>query len=583
LKISRLTLLVIFVIKEKKRKRGKKEMSPQELLTATFPWENIVNPRNGVPILLDTSWTDLFWKFRSKNNEIDEAFLTFLNRYFWNELILTDIPLENNQSYILLNKDCGKFFEDFAPYRYDNGEIPVKFFEELMTVMDRFSELNSAVDVPNQKRFNYRPVYVSKRNKDNKEIQVVEEITLLGRILFFAISKYFKDGKYDKISFDRWIRVVGNLISGVDEKGNDQIRSIEQARNVIIKLNTLNSHTIYEDLVKPETFENTPKVIEARFKEEIEKVQQILDENLNGLRLFPNNEFNTWEDAIRYYETFSFFKGSIRFLYRNEDGNPSWNDFLKKSKVAEMYFSKENGVYVNISNDNEKKGNPELLRILYSRTDANGFWQAIWWNYHVFSNKENSWLHLLKHPLMAKAVHHLLIGDEILSYSKPTSNDFALETLYLLSQTHLLNYVAKKIPDSWIREYHNHRAIFPSATGIFLNAKFRDDFLQNTDGVKLALECTVEDTGLLFGSNIDFLYNEYNFRWCDDDKIYLTTGVNSNCVLRNSIRQNDKGKYYMYNAKDVMDKQIIIDNLDCLISEYESLEQCGTSLSLKKY
>ena len=553
--------------REKEEKR-KQEMFPEELLTATFPWENIVNPRNGVPILLDTSWTNLFWKFRSKKNEIDEAFLTFFNRYFWNELILTDMPLENNQSYIFLNKDNGKLFEDFAPYRYNNGEIPAKFFEELMSVMDRFGELNSAVDVPNQKQFNYRPVYIQKRDKDNKEIQVIEEITLLGRILFFAITKYFKDGAYDKISFDRWIRVVGNLISGVDENGNDQIRSIEQARNVIIKLNTLNSHTIYEDLVKPETFENTPKVIEARFKEEVEKVQQILDENLNGLRSFPNDEFNTWEDAIKYYETFSFFKGSIHFLYRNEDGNPSWSDFLQKSKVAKEYFSKENGIYVDISGDYKKKGNPELLRILYSRADAHAFWKAIWWNYHVFSNKDNSWLHLLNHPLMAKAVHYLLLGDEILSYSKPMSNDFASETLYLLSQTHLLNYVAKNIPDSWIRDYHYHIAIFPSATGIFLNAKFRDDFLQNTNGVKLTSECTVEDTGLLFGSNIDFSYNKCYFRWYDDDKIYLTAGVNSNCVLRDNAGQNDMEKYYVYNAKDTKDKQLIIDNLDRLISEY---------------
>lgn len=553
--------------REQEVKKGNDESSGERLAN-TFSWDKITDPRAGVPILLDTSWTNIFWKYRSKKNEIDGIFLTFLNRYFWNELICTDIPIDKNPSYIHLNKDNGNSFDDFAPYRYNNGEIPSSFFADLSTVMERFGKINRPIEVPNFGKFNYRPVYVY---KDGTDIEVVEEITQPGRILFFAVTKYFKDGEYDETSFRRWMRVVGNLISGVDEKGSAQIRSIEQVRNVISKLSTLSSHEIYECLVNPDIYEGIPQVIKSRFNEEIDKARQILTDNCDGLREYPNkDEFATWEEAIAHYETFNFFKGSIRFLYRNEDGNPSWDDFKTKANVATEYFSKENGVYCNITGDNSTKGNPELLKILYSRTDADGFWQAIWWNYHVFSNNDNSWLHLLKHSSMTKAVHHLLMKEEVLPQEKPTSNDFAEVTLYLLSQTRLLNYVAKQICNPWIRYYHNHRAIFPSATGIFLDATFRDNFLQNTEGVELTTDCKVEDTGLLFGSNIDFSYCEHNFRWYDSDNVYLTTGAGTNCEIRDAAGQNNEEKYYMFKAKDINDEQVIIDKLDNLISEYKN-------------
>lgn len=569
--------LVGYIRKQRENEEDFAECSTEEEQSAIAkPWEKIADPKNGVAILLDTTWANLFWGHHSRNYQIDEAILTFMNRFFWNELFLTGVSLEKNASYVHLNKDDGTVFDDFTPYLYDNGEIPVKFFEDLITVLNRFGAFNRPIKVPNQKDFNYRPVYIDKE-KDGKIVQVVEGITQLGRILFFAVTKYFKEGQYDEVSFERWIRVVSNLISGVDEDGTQQIRSVEQVRRMIDNISTLDSHNVYEDLVEKDLNEESSKSIDVRFKEEIEKARQILNDDRSGLRSYPYpDRFSTWEEAFKKYETFSFFNGSIRFLYQGENVEELlWDDFDLKAKNAEAFFSKDNGYYLKLtSDDSHEKTNSYLLKLLYSYTDRDGFWGAMWWRYHVYSNNDSSWLHLLNHPDMAYAVHHLLIEDKMRQYERPKTGEFVGKTLYMLSQTRLLDYIAKKMPNPWIRDYHNHKAIYPSSTGIFLNADFRDDFLQNTEEISLARQYTVEDTGLLFGSNINFKYkDDYHFRWYSNDYVYLIHDNESDFIIRNGNGQNDMEKYFMFNAKDIKEKQRIKENLDLLITEYNSKKE----------
>lgn len=569
--------LIGYIRKQRKKEENEVQcgLADEHYINAQ-PWEKIVDPRSGVAILLDTTWANMFWKHRSNNNQIDEAFLTFLNRFFWNELFLTGVSLEKNDSFIHLNKDNGASFDDFRPYLYDNGKIPVRFFEDLTTVLNRFEKFNKAINAPNQAEFNYRPIYIDKE-KDGKIIQVVDGITQLERILFFAITKYFKEGEYEKVSFDRWIRVVGNLISGVEEDGKQLIRNIEQVRAAIEKISLLDSHNIYEHLAEKNLSIDSSKPFDLRLKEEIDKARQILNDDKSGLRSYPHlDRFSTWEEAFKRYEAFSFFNGSIRFLYQGETAEELlWADFDTKAKNAELFFSKDNGYYLEtIPKDSQVNTNTTLLKILYSYTDTTGFWNAMWWRYHVYSNNDSSWLHLLTHPDMAYAVHHLMIGDDLRKLDKPSSNDFAEEVIYLLSQTNLLDYIAQNIPNPWIRDYHNHKAIYPSSTGIFLNAYFRDDFLQNSENVLLVSDCKVEDTGLLFGSNINFVYkDEYHFRWYNNDNIYLTSGNESDCIIRNADGSNDSEKYFMFKAKEIKLKQPIIDNLERIISEYNAIHQ----------
>ena len=50
-------------------------------------WTGLLDAENGIPIKLDTDWTDIFWKNKSKESNIDEIYFAFINRYFLQELI----------------------------------------------------------------------------------------------------------------------------------------------------------------------------------------------------------------------------------------------------------------------------------------------------------------------------------------------------------------------------------------------------------------------------------------------------------------------------------------------------------------
>lgn len=98
-------------------------------------WDALLDPRTGIPIKLDTDWTEIFWNHRSKNNTIDEIFFSFLNRVFWEELVSTrnakadnaaEDPdsensakiLEANTSYRFLIADDIEDYHDLSPYKF---------------------------------------------------------------------------------------------------------------------------------------------------------------------------------------------------------------------------------------------------------------------------------------------------------------------------------------------------------------------------------------------------------------------------------------------------------------------------------
>ena len=49
--------------------------------------EHEINPKESIAHKLDTTWTDIFWKNKSPNNNIDEIYYAFINRFLLNCLI----------------------------------------------------------------------------------------------------------------------------------------------------------------------------------------------------------------------------------------------------------------------------------------------------------------------------------------------------------------------------------------------------------------------------------------------------------------------------------------------------------------
>lgn len=509
-------------------------------------WNNLLDVYKGIPILLDTDWMDIFWKNKSKNYQIDEIYYAFLNRFFWNYYVgkskETGSKIEQTDIYKYLNKDNYTTYESLENYKNSEGIIPFELFEDLQAVLNNFREYAQDKSlkelIPNakwEKPFHFIPEY------DNKGS--ITGITQIQRIIFFAICKYFKEGEGDENSLKRWMRVVWNLVSGKDERGRAQIRSIDIVKKVIDSINKLESHRVYESIqeidLQDSSSESDEEVgrYQQRWNEEIEKAKKICEDI-------------TWEEKIITAENYAFFRGSIRFLFRNAQGNIDWNFFEKKWENVQKYF-KEGEVGEKESVMTEDYNNASLLKALISRFDTSQYNSVLYWWYRVFNNRPNTWLYYLLHQDITGPIHQLLLENDKPKELQP-SEDIEKNTIYELSNTDLLDFVIEKMPHSWIRWIHNHLAIYPSGVGIFLNAKDRDDFLLKDVEVILKPEVVVGNKEYLYGWDIDFEYNSHSYRWYSNDYIYLLD-IEGRCIAKQpSEGESYEDRYYCFKyAKDI--------------------------------
>ena len=136
--------------------------------------------------------------------------------------------------------------------------------------------------------------------------------------------------------------------------------------------------------------------------------------------------------------------------------------------------------------------------------------------------------------------------------------------IYSLAHTKLLDFVMDKIPYSWIRSgYHYHTAIFPSQTGVFLNAKLRDEVLSDFT-ITVSEDIKVPETSFLWCNDADFTYKGIRFRWKDNDDVCRIEGDN---------------EVYTFSAnKEMYDKDLYLGKMEV----FEQLDQIVNSVIAQK-
>ena len=515
-------------------------------------WKKLLDAYRGIPILLDTDWMDIFWKNKSENYEIDEIYYAFLNRFFWNYYVgyskETGSKIELTSVYKYLNKDNYATYESLENYT-DNEGIPLELFEDLQKVLNNFGKYSQdkllKEVIPNaqwEAPFFFIPEYDDKGG--------IIGVNQLQRIIFFAICKYFKEGEGDENSLKRWMRVVWNLVSGEDIEGLPQIRSIDAVKIAIDYIATLDSHNVYNSLLYQNLITDKSNEFQQRWNEEIEKAKKICEDII-------------WEEKIIKAENYAFFRGSIRFLFRDAQGNIDWNLFEQKWENVQKYF-KDKKVGKKESAMNEVYDNSSLLKALISRFDTSQYNSVLYWWYRVFNNRPNTWSYYLLHQDITEPIHQLLLGNDKPKELQP-SEDIEKNTIYQLSNTGLLDFVIEKMPHSWIRLIHNHLAIYPSGVGIFLNAKDRDDFLLKDIEVSLKPEIVVGNREYLYGWDIDFEYKNYNYRWYSNDYVYLLDNEGRCIAKQSSEGESYEERYYCFKYN----KEKVKEVLQKIKEEYE--------------
>jgi len=499
-------------------------------------WRNLRN----IPGKLDTTWTDIFWNHRSAKLSIDKIYFAFINRFFWNELfdaLLETQNIEKNEYYKYFN-DENVSYKSFDLYKCFDGEIPIKFFQRLTKILDNYKKfIDEKGELPSCKwndSFHFIPIY-----KDSGDEEKISTLSQPLRVVFFAYCKFFAEideGETgnDVISISqklkRWMRVVWNLVSGEDSDKNDQIRTVDGVKTAIKFVKSLDSQDVYNSLKYYKELGDS--VFDERCKEEIEKAKKIIKEPAG------------WEDKIIGAEEYAFFKGAIGFLFRNENGYGDWDNFDKKLKNAQNFFDKDG---VKNFGENKYKDESILLKAALYYYGGDNCYTEIEGGKFVLDNTKDIWLNnFLLNKKWAKAVHKILLGDEI--HSLPERNDDYIWYKSLYS-SNLLNNVANKQEGSRVRWTHYHLAIYqPYKEGIVLDSHdfFRNEILssllkEQEIGIKEDIIIKGNESFNFFkGWNIDFTYKDKNFQWNIDDKIYATSGDYKKPLLNTKEKEYDK-------------------------------------------
>lgn len=547
-------------------------------------WEKLLDPENGIPIKLDTDWTDIFWKSRSGDNRIDEIFFTFLNRFFWNELFIATKPEDqesyildigkgdesstqenNNPSYKYLNNsdhpsdfDTTIAYEGLDIYRYYEGSIPLPFFQKLSKVLAGYHDYSVNNKMPIclwDNTFSFIPLYAEKNsnnieiaNNSNEKILKVTTLNQVQRVVFFAICQYFNDsgvGNDDELSLKRWMRVVWNLVSGEDHNGLSQIRNTQAMRTAMKFISELNSHCVYESLSSyNKRLGNSD--FDERCKEEIAKAKQIIDKNGN-LRKYSGSckkqdgsDYQTWEEIIIDAENYAFFKGSIRFLFISDKETDeiekliNWGDFDIKWTNVQKFFDQE-GITP------EYKKEAILLRALLSRIDIGENW---------FGYYKGFWYISLLNKNYRQAIHYILTTDQ-LEINKQCKENWITDSSLLptlLKSKDSWHILTDWIGYSVLTRYSYRWSGATSIKDIVVLNYLRNQRLNSLNEIVISEDNKVDGTNYFYGWEISFTYKDKEFKWSEDNKVYLS----KNDINANTDEQLNHEDSYYFDASTIV-------------------------------
>ena len=426
---------------------------------------------------LDTKWTDIFWKCKSSKYRIDEIYYAFFNRYFFNKVITENNfsakELETNKLFKYLygisGDDTKVLYNGFDVYGSDSRLVEyITSFEKMMdgfhsafgdkTKEDIVSIFSPSWDANTD--FRFIPWFEQMNDKI-----APTTLTQPQRVVFFAACCYFEIDKYDKTSFQQWMRVVWNI---VENANIDTIPAMVGAMRLIKSLAYF-SHEIYTHLKDRDVSTDFAK---EQMEEEKEKARKI-DEN------------NIWENKIIEAEKAAFFKGAIRFLYKINVTEYDWGKFEERLKISLNYFN-SNGVTEVYKKDSI------LLRFLVSIFEN---WEHFYpWNKYkimlYYDNEISNWKTVLTHNAYCTVLNSFFEIDDVLKFNFDSYNSSIKSVDNRLShfqndlcKTTILNHVFSKSYFHWWN--YNRYSLFPhntkSQAKIFVFADKRNEVLSKLE------------------------------------------------------------------------------------------------------
>ena len=498
-------------------------------------WTSLLDPKTGIAIKLDTTWTDIFWRY-NQEGKIDDIYFAFLNRFFFKVIILDGnkdfLGKKDNESFNVLygkeSNDTTLCYQSFSIYKYVNGNLPLKTLQTLMKTLNNLSayiENGNIVNINEE----FRALWVKKFcfiPKYDNESGITWNVTIR-RAVIYAICRFFEcnDNVNDeqfRINLKRWLRVVWNIVSNDTANLTGCLQLIKE----------LSEHTtdIYEFLAN-DSNEIQSKADKAQVEEEREKARQILTGTIG-------NTETERENIIIEAESFGFFQGAIRFLFQNEEGKADWSNFVVKFKNAKKYFD-EDGI--------KKEYQAQWIRNYIKR--CRSYNQL--YDKQIFIPNASTWKNILLNEINRVTIHDCLISfkpyTDVSQFSD--GNLPAEETVrkllcdeqlvkYLLSNsdyqkfrirwcygyiTLYAPYGRKHITLDWV---YQGNSVANNRT-YYLNKM--KEYLLVDDNKKIELS---DGFFLIWDFDIQFVYKGHKWQWNTDGNIYLLDGSDRSKFVR---------------------------------------------------
>ncbi len=446
-------------------------------------------------LLLDTRWTDLFWRYHSTDCHIDEIYMSFLNRFFLNWYIANkdesaDKVISSDLYKVLSAAEIGKG----SHYRYLSISIyePAltgECIEALSKCLNRMCDLyNNAKGDNKQKLQAINPLFMpyweevaenGESDKANKIFSFIPRyvtddntntpvpITLKQQVVFHAICVYLTNcEKVETENLKDWMHFVWNMVENSYLDSKQSVGAIRFFDKELNKLPKIENHIAPDpDIACKDIIAYLAALNEGQINDVFGR-RQLLEEIAKAKQIKQYG----WKDKIHKAEKTAFFKGAIAFLFNNEKGETDWNNFDTKRDTAQQLFDKD-GVKADKIVD--------AMQTLYSYCDN---WDSQFWrNATIFNGKANTWKDQILTKVVgdnkyvyAEPVHHLLMGEG------PSTERKSDRRLRLLSSRSLIEHLVKENPkgqDMYIRYPHDSLYYCGRKYGVMLSYEKRDKCL----------------------------------------------------------------------------------------------------------
>lgn len=331
------------------------------------------------------------------------------------------------------------------------------------------------------------------KNNDGKE-------TYPSQVASYGLLKYFQAGEYEPENLRKWMRVVWNIVE------NATIDSLDSYQSALLLIDEIAEG---KDSIN-EWLADANIEIKSGFASE-----QVEEERAKARQMVADR--STWEKVIMEAEQFAFFKGAIRFLFRNEKGEICWDDFSAKWNNAQMFFY-EKGVKEELA--------VQLMHMFVINCNS---WGQLY-DRQIFTPDAATWKPMLLGKNNVRTIHYCLM-------QKSEHKEFAKQpeehVRKLLCDEKLLELLVlkKNLRLRWnyylalYKPYGRYDAI--TLDWLYDNSSVRNrrTTLLNQAKANITIlnrEIPLNSGDCLFwGWDIEFIYKDVKFAWsCVDGKIH---------------------------------------------------------------